>query len=133
MHKHFVIRKERPIRNSLGILLVLLALNAFGGGYYGMAGAENIPVEWLEGSPFRSYFIPSLILFICVGGSALIAAFAVFRRHRHARRAAFTCGLISLIWIASQVSILGYFSWMQPTTAVAAFIILFLTSQLPDS
>lgn len=133
MRKQFSIRRERLLRFSLGILLVLLALNAFAGGYYGIAGAENIPVEWLEGSPFRSYFMPSLILFICVGGSAFIAAFAVFRQHRYARRAAFTCGLITLIWLASQMAIIGYVSWMQPTTALVAFIILFLTSQLPDS
>src|SRR4051812_27480018 len=46
----------------LGSLLLLVALNAFGGGYYGMAGAPNVPTEWLEGSPFTSYFLPSLIL-----------------------------------------------------------------------
>ena len=33
-----------------------------------MAGAENVPVEWLQGSPFHSYFIPGLFLFLTVGG-----------------------------------------------------------------
>jgi len=132
MRKQLGTMKERLVRYNLGTLLVLLALNAFAGGYYGMAGAESIPVEWLEGSPFRNYFIPSLVLFFCVGGSALMAAFYVFRQHRYASRAAFTCGLITLIWLASQVAIIGYVSWMQPTTAIAAFIILFLTFQLPD-
>lgn len=124
-------RSEKVIRYSLGFLLALLALNAFGGGYYGMAGADNVPVEWLKGSPFHNYFIPGLILFICVGGSALIAAFALFRRHRMAHKAAFTCGIITLLWLTVQVAIIGYVSWMQPTTAVATIIILFLTWQLP--
>lgn len=123
-------RSENLIRYTLGFLLVLLALNAFGGGYYGMAGAENVPVEWLKGSPFRNYFIPSLILFICVGGSALIAAIAVFRGHRIARKVAFICGILTLLWLTVQVAIIGYVSWMQPTTAVAALIILFLTWKL---
>jgi peptidoglycan/LPS O-acetylase OafA/YrhL len=122
---------ERPIRYTLGFLITLLALNAFAGGYYGMAGAENVPTEWLKGSPFRNYFIPSLILFICVGGSALIAAIAVFRRRRIARKAAFICGIITIVWLAVQLAIIGYVSWMQPTTAVAALTILFLTWQLP--
>jgi len=130
-NEQYSYQKETFIRFTLGFLLVLLALNAFGGGYYGMAGAENVPMEWLKGSPFRNYFIPSLILFICVGGSALIAAIAVFKQYHTARKAAFICGIITLLWLTVQVAIIGYVSWMQPTTAVAAFIILFLTWQLP--
>lgn len=132
MHKKYSAGKEKLLRYTLGLLLVLLALNAFAGGYYGMAGAENVPLEWLEGTPFRNYFIPGLILITCVGGSALVAAFAVFRQRRQARNAAFICGIITVIWLTVQVAIIGYVSWMQPTTAVAAFIILFLTWQLPE-
>ena len=113
-------------------MLVLLALNAFGGGYYGMAGAKNVPTDWLKGSPFRSYFIPGLILFACVGGSALWAAIAVFRRHRQARKAACICGIVTLIWLTVQVAIIGYVSWMQPATTGAALIILLLSWQLPN-
>jgi len=96
-----------------------------------MPEAKNIPVEWLKGSPFKNYFIPSLILFLCVGGSALLAVILVFRGHRMGRKAAITCGIIVLIWLAIQVAIIGYVSWMQPATAVAALIILFLTFKLP--
>ena len=123
---------EKFSRFALEILLLLLAINAFGGGYYGMAGAKNIPIEWLNGSPFDNYFIPSLILFVCVGGSALFAAVAVFRRDRIARKAAFISGIIALVWLAAQVAIIGYVSWLQPTVAVVAVIILFLTSKLPN-
>jgi hypothetical protein len=45
------------VRWPLGLLLGFGALNAFGGGYYGMAGAEGIPTAWLAGSPFHDYFI----------------------------------------------------------------------------
>lgn len=119
-------------RNVLGVLLLLVTINAFAGGFYGMAGAKGVPAEWLKGSLFHNYFIPSLILFICVGGSALAAAIAVFRRHRLARKATFICGIIILLWLLVQVAIIGYVSWMQPTTAVAATLILLLTWQLPN-
>ena len=118
---------EKPVRHTLGLLLLLVAINAFGGGYYGMAGAKDVPVEWLEGSPFHNYFIPSLILFVCVGGSALFAAVAVFRRRRIARKAAFTCGAIMIGWISVQVAIIGYVSWLQPTTVIIALLILICT------
>lgn len=116
---------------SLGFLLLLVAINAFAGGYCGMSGAENIPTAWLTGSPFRNYFIPSLILFFCVGGSAFFAAIAVLQRFRTARKMAFISGIIILGWLAVQESIIGYVSWMQPATATAALLILLLTWKLP--
>ena len=122
---------EKVICYTLGILLLLLAINALGGGYYGMAGAKNVPAEWLKGSPFHNYFIPGLFLFVCVGGSALVAAIFVFRRHHMARKAAFICGIIVLLWLIVQVAIIGYVSWMQPTTAITAILILLLTWKLP--
>jgi hypothetical protein len=60
----------------LGSLLLLMAINAFGGGFYAMAGAKDVPVEWLKESPFPDYFIPGLFLFLVIGGSALLAAVA---------------------------------------------------------
>ena len=122
---------ENVIRYFLSLLLFLVAINAFGGGYYGITGAKDVPIEWLNGSPFRNYFIPSLFLLIAVGAPALIAAILVFRRHRLARRAALACGVLILLWLMAQVAIIGYVSWMQPTTAVAATIILLLAFQLP--
>jgi hypothetical protein len=127
-------RPSRPaVRWTLGLLLAFGALNAFGGGWYGLAGAEGIPTEWLAGSPFTSYFVPSLILLLVVGGAFLAAAIAVFLRTRCARRAAIAAGTIVLGWIAVQVSIIGYVSWMQPTTTIAGVLVLVLAALLPTS
>ena len=123
--------EEKIIRNTLGILLLIVALNAFGGGYYGIAGAEGVPLEWLKGSPFSNYVIPGIILIVVVGGSALIAAIAVFRKTKYARKAAFICGVIILIWLGVQISIIGYVSWMQPATTIAAVLILSLVWLMP--
>ena len=69
-------------------------------------------MEWLKASPFTDYFIPSLILLVVVGGSFLTAAIAVFAGLRVARLAALTAGLVVLGWLAAQVVIIGYVSWM---------------------
>jgi hypothetical protein len=121
---------EKIIRYTLGVLLGFLALNAFGGGYYGIAGAKNIPIEWLEGSPFTDYVIPSLFLFIVVGGSALYASIMVFSHGRSADKASLICGIIVLLWLIVQVIIIGYVSWMQPATAVGAILIVLLSRLL---
>jgi hypothetical protein len=120
-------------RFSLGILLVILAINAFGGGFYGMSGAPDVPVEWIENTPFTSYFIPSLILFVVVGGASLFAGILVFRKSLYARLASFFAGMITIIWISVQVAMIGYVSWMQPTTAAVAAVILVLTWLLPSN
>ena len=114
-------------------ILAFGALNSFGGGYYGLSGAEGVPTEWLEGSPFPDYFVPSLILLVVVGGSFLMAAIAVFAGLRMARAIAFASGLVVLGWLAAQLAIIGYVSWMQPTTAIAGVSILLLSSLLPPS
>jgi hypothetical protein len=37
-----------------------------------------------------------------------------------------------LVWIAVQVGIIGYVSWMQPATAVGGLLILVLSRRLPS-
>ncbi len=118
--------RHQVTRITLGVLEAFLALNAFGGGIYGMAGAEGVPLELLEGSPFDSYFIPSLFLFISVGGGFALAAVATFAGWRTSRTFSFAAVTIVFAWLAVQLAIIGYISWMQPVTAVMALMILLL-------
>jgi hypothetical protein len=111
------------VHYALGGLLAFGALNAVAGGCYGLSGAKGVPTEWLAGSPFRDYFIPSLILLVIVGGSFLVAAVAVLAGLRIARATSFVAGVIVLVWIAAQVAIIGYVSWMQPVTAIGGLLV----------
>jgi hypothetical protein len=126
-------RHGRSIRFVLGALLAFAALNAFGGGYYAMSGAEGIPTAWLAGSPFHDYFLPGLVLFFVVGGAMGVAAIALLTGTRIARSAALVAGAIVLAWILVQVSIIGYVSWMQPVTAIGGVVVLLLAWRLPAS
>jgi len=119
------------LRYLLGGLLAFGTVNAVGGGLYGLAGAEGVPIEWLEGSPFRDYFIPSLILMTVVGGTLLLASIVVFANMPVARMAAFFAATVVLGWITVQVVIIGYVSFMQPATAAGALLILALAWLLP--
>jgi len=123
--------ESSTIRYMLGGLLAFGALNAFGGGYYGLSGAKGVPTEWLEGSPFSDYTFPSVILLAVVGGTFLVAAVAVFVRSRIARASALTAGTVVLVWIVVQVTIIGYVSWMQPTAAIGGLLVLLLAWLLP--
>ncbi len=114
------------------LCLCSLPLGAFGGGWYGISGAKGVPAEWLAGSPFTNYFIPGLISFIVVGGSFLAAAIAVVARLRHARLTTLAASVILLIWIATQVAIIGHKSWLQPTMAAYGVVVLVLALLHPD-
>ena len=124
-----MVDKTRPMatRFLLGGLLAFVALNAVAGGFYGISGAEDVPLEWLEGSPFSSYFIPSLVLMVVVGGIFVFASIAVFTNARTARVAALGAGAVLVIWLAVQVAIIGYVSWMQPSMAFCAVVVLVLS------
>lgn len=115
------------VRYALGVLLLVVALNAFGGGFYGLSGAKDVPLEWLDGTPFNSYVIPSLVLLIVVGGSCLVSALAVFRNKPAAKRASLLSGAIILFWILAQLGIIGYTSWLQPAIGIIGVVILILT------
>lgn len=122
-----------PARAILGSVLAFGALNAFGGGYYGIAGAKGVPTQWLAGSPFTSYFVPSLILFVIVGGSLLAASVAVFAAWRWASRMTVAAALIVLGWITVQIAIIGFVSWLQPVTAITGVILLGLAPTVSNT
>jgi hypothetical protein len=118
------------VRYLLGSLLFIVALNAFGGGYYAITGAKDVPVDWLKGTPFDNYLVPGIILFVVVGGYCLYASISVFKNWLTAKADAFAAGVIVLAWIIIQVFIIGYVSWLQPAVASIGVAILALSAQL---
>lgn len=117
----------KVIQYTLFFLLAFMALNAFGGGIYGMSGAKGIPLEWLDGTPFHSFFIPSLILFVIVGGSFFVASIAVFIGHRFAVLVSTFSIMVVFIWLGVQLLMIGSVSFLQPATACVSSLILLLT------
>ena len=126
-------QRTSPYYNPLAIISGLVGVSAFGGGIYGMSGAKGIPLELLEGSMFPNYFIPSLILFMIVGGFSLLSTIMILKGNKNARRITILTGVIILIWIVFQLNIIGYESWLQPFIAIAGISILLLSGKLPDS
>lgn len=115
----------KTLRTILAGLHAIVALNALGGGFYGMTGAKGVPIEWLEGSPFENYFLPGLFLFIGIGCYNLIVSFLLMKRERSIWPS-FTASLILITWIAAQMAIIGFVSWLQPTMAVTALVMISL-------
>jgi CHASE2 domain-containing sensor protein len=107
----------------LAALEAVIALNAIGGGIYGLAGAKNVPRAWLAGSPFHSYLIPSLVLLFVVGGGMIVALGLTAVGARRAAEVSIAAGLVLLGWITVEALIIP-FSWLQPTFFVLAIAVV---------
>jgi hypothetical protein len=90
---------------------------AIGGAWYALGGATDWPREWLDGSPFSDYTIPGLVLGGVYAPASLIAAEAVRRCHPRAGEVALGAAAIQVTWIATQLRIIGFRSFLQPTMA----------------
>jgi hypothetical protein len=125
--------RRGPEQLALLFLEGVIALNAVGGAVYGLAGAEGVPREWLDGTPFRSYAIPSLILLVTVGGGMALAWSLMLVDSSWAPEAAIAAGLILVGWIVVQVGVIvpdGGFSWLQPTMLAAGLLVSWLGLRL---
>jgi len=68
----------------------------------------NIPLNWLEGSPFSNYLIPGIILFSLLGIFPIITATGLFNRKFWSWFNSILLGIILIIWIVVEIIIIGY-------------------------
>jgi len=120
------------LRVTLIALEILIGVAALGGGAYAFAGARDVPREWLRNTPFRSYAIPGVILVVAVGGSMLGAAGLLIAEAGVARLVSLEAGIVLLAWVAMQVALIGYRSWLQPVMGVLGAVVVVLSFLLPS-
>jgi hypothetical protein len=68
----------------------------------------------LEGTPFRTFLLPGLVLFAVLGLCPLAALWGLARSARWAWLATLLVAGALVVWIAAQVLLVGYASWLQP-------------------
>jgi len=97
---------------------IFLGLGAlFGGGAFILAPDGHLlgmPTKLLSGSPFPSYLLPGIILFVFVGLAPLMAAAMTIRRQALAPLAAVAVGLTLIGWVSVEMVILagpGSLAW----------------------
>ncbi|HQF64139.1 MAG TPA: hypothetical protein PLT26_16695 [Anaerolineaceae bacterium] len=100
--------KYKWLRILIGVLTGFIALTAIGGGAALLTGMEGkrFPLEWLQGSIFKGYTIPGLLLVVVVGGSALVACITIFRKLNAGILAAMVAGLSMMGFIIGEFLIL---------------------------
>jgi hypothetical protein len=119
-------------KKCLAVFLLLVGLSAVAGGI-GLLSPNGlgIPISDLAGSIFSSYLWPGIILAVIVGGTHLTAAWMLIRKSKYALEGVAVAGFGMLVWIFTEVCIVGYHSWLQPlyfalalATLISAMILL---------
>jgi hypothetical protein len=93
--------------------LILLMFNGISAIYGGWSlikdptgGLLQLPVEWLQYSPFKDFLIPGIILFIFNGLFSLAIFVLTLMKHRHYELLIIFQGGTLVIWIVVQVIML---------------------------
>ncbi len=98
-----------------------IGLGAIGGGIALLIGAfaQWLPVEFLQGTPFRDYTIPGLVLTIVVGGGMLLTAATLFLQREVTVLLSAAMGFIMIGWEIVEVAIIDrYEQAVVPSTVV---------------
>jgi hypothetical protein len=95
---------RRMVSGLLVSLLFFGAVSSFGG--------AGVPLDHLEGTWFSSLLVLGLVLGVVLGGTQLAAAAGLLKRRRWALLASAVAGFAMLIWIFTELAVLGY-SWLQ--------------------
>lgn len=105
--------KRRPI---LIVFLIILVIFQGVSGVFGGAGliidpsgkSLQIPLEWLNGSPFDNYFIPGIVLFFVLGITPLIISFGLIKRKYWSWYGSLFLGFALIIWILVEIIVIGF-------------------------
>jgi hypothetical protein len=73
----------------------------------------QMPIDMLKNSPFRSFLIPGIILFLVNGVGNIVSAVLCFKMHRIAGFAGMFFGFGLIIWLFVQINMIGGGSWLQ--------------------
>lgn len=106
-------KRKRPVLVKL--LIACIIFQGISGLFGGLgliidpAGESlNIPLNWLEGSPFTNYLIPGLILFLLLGILPIYIATGLFGNRFFYWLLSLILGILLLIWIVVEIIIIGY-------------------------
>lgn len=112
---------SRPLpgiaRLAVGLEIFLGIGALFGGGVFLLAPDGHLlgmTTKTLAGSPFQSYLVPGMILFVFVGIAPLLVAAITLRRLAIAPLAALAVGLTLIGWISVEMVVLaglGSLAW----------------------
>jgi hypothetical protein len=108
---------KKMVYYTEGILQFFIALGAIVSGLLMIiipdGSLMKMPLSMLEGSPFKNFLLPGLILMIINGLGNVFSGILSFRKQKLAGFAGIFFGMGLMIWIFVQVNMIGGGHWLQ--------------------
>lgn len=105
------------------------AVTAIAGGLALILGSIVPPLSYLKHTDFDSFYFPGVILLCIVGGSALFAVFALYKRLATAHMISLLAATIMLFWIICEIASIREFSALQLIYLATSIAIIYKTSR----
>ncbi len=103
---------RKSLFRGLGVLQAFIGIGAVAGGLLLVLDPSGTklgtPIELLEKTPFTTFLIPGIVLFIVNGLGNFVGAVASFVKYRYAGEMTMALGVFLVLWIVVQVY------WMEP-------------------
>jgi hypothetical protein len=100
----------------LGLLQALIGIGAVAGGLALILDPSGMrlgtPLEMLQETPFATFLVPGIVLFVVNGLGSLAGAAASFSQHRYAGELGIALGAFLIAWILVQVYWMSGFHWL---------------------
>jgi hypothetical protein len=90
----------------------------------------NLPISLLEGTPFKDFLVPGILLTTIVGGTNLLAVFFNMQRNPNRYNWAITGGVTITGWIIAQMILIRTFHWLHFIYLGIGFLIVLIAYQL---
>ena len=138
---------HKPLFATLSIsLLLIIGLGGIYGGYSLVSdptgGSLGLPATLYEEIPlFSNLFIPGLLLLFTLGLLPLVAAVGMIRfrpgkpekmgKMHWSWKAALFSGILLILWIAIQILMIGFQTFLQPLFGVVGIVLNWLLTTAP--
>lgn len=123
-------KNQKRVYVITGILQICIGLGAIPSGISLIidpnGGILRLPLELIYNSPFQTYVIPGVILFVVNGLGSILGAIFSLRKHHLAGIITTCLGVALLIWMFCQLYWIGIITWIQPIYLFLGMIELML-------
>ena len=126
-------KKKRLLTYSLGALQAFIGITAIAGGFRLVSnpnGTSDIPIEWINGTPFTNYLIPGLVLLIVIGVGNVLGGIFSFLSKKYAGGIAAILGTFLILFMTIEVWFVGLRTFLQPLYFILGAIVLVLGLKL---
>lgn len=122
------------MKTLLFILLSFVAVSATLSGLWLMSnpdsGIVKLPYSLLDGTPFKDFRLPGILLTVMIGGINFLAVFYNLQRHRNRYNWAICGGSITIAWVLIEMVLNHAFYWLQVGYLATGMLIVLLAYQL---